>query len=335
MKKILVAFLMLIVCGCTMFLTSCTDDGDSTASVQDGRVSDIYKIYVAYEKDNNRTPLSYEEWLASIKGGNGKDGQNGKSAYQIWLDNGHSGSEEDFLNWLKGEDGKQGEKGEQGLPGKDGKGILNIEYKDDVFTITYTDGSKEEVRLQNKNDGTEGLEYYLLPDNTFGVKSGTTIYLDKIVIPGTYKGRSVTQILDYAFDSAKNLKEIQLPNTIEKIQDHAFNNCSALEKIDIPSSVNFIGTYAFYGVKNVVFEDESTWKNIIKPYSKYVFNTYASNSGRPDYTYEYFAVDNFSLAQLLSSKVNVQVSSYSQMLLEGGCKNGYKDLTLYEYNYGK
>lgn len=26
----------------------------------------------------------------------------GKSAYQIWLDNGHTGSEEEFLNWLKG-----------------------------------------------------------------------------------------------------------------------------------------------------------------------------------------------------------------------------------------
>ena len=29
-------------------------------------------------------------------------GADGKSAYQIWLDNGHTGSEADFLDWLKG-----------------------------------------------------------------------------------------------------------------------------------------------------------------------------------------------------------------------------------------
>lgn len=33
--------------------------------------------------------------------GLGLPGIDGKSAYQIWLDNGHEGTEEDFLNWLK------------------------------------------------------------------------------------------------------------------------------------------------------------------------------------------------------------------------------------------
>lgn len=31
----------------------------------------------------------------------GDKGDDGKSAYQIWLENGHHGSEEDFLEWLK------------------------------------------------------------------------------------------------------------------------------------------------------------------------------------------------------------------------------------------
>ncbi len=35
----------------------------------------------------------------------GSNGAEGKSAYEIWLDNGHSGTETDFLNWLKGEGG--------------------------------------------------------------------------------------------------------------------------------------------------------------------------------------------------------------------------------------
>lgn len=36
-------------------------------------------------------------------GAPGKDGADGESAYQIWLNAGHSGSEDDFLQWLKGD----------------------------------------------------------------------------------------------------------------------------------------------------------------------------------------------------------------------------------------
>mgnify|MGYP004617013063 CR=1 FL=1 len=43
-----------------------------------------------------------------------EDGSDGKSAYQIWLDNGNTGSESDFLNWLKGADGKNGTNGNDG-----------------------------------------------------------------------------------------------------------------------------------------------------------------------------------------------------------------------------
>ena len=41
-----------------------------------------------------------------VDGADGKDGtpgKDGESAYEIWLGNGHSGSEDDFLQWLKGD----------------------------------------------------------------------------------------------------------------------------------------------------------------------------------------------------------------------------------------
>ena len=41
-------------------------------------------------------------------GVNGVDGTNGKSAYEIWLSLGHTGSEQDFINSLKGEPGAPG-----------------------------------------------------------------------------------------------------------------------------------------------------------------------------------------------------------------------------------
>ncbi len=38
-----------------------------------------------------------------LNGKDGASGKDGKSAYETWLDAGHSGSEDDFLQWLKGD----------------------------------------------------------------------------------------------------------------------------------------------------------------------------------------------------------------------------------------
>ena len=53
------------------------------------------------------------------------EGKTGKSAYDIWLDNGYEGSETDFLEWLRGlgtrgEKGDTGAQGEQGIQGEKG-----------------------------------------------------------------------------------------------------------------------------------------------------------------------------------------------------------------------
>ena len=132
--------LSLAVCLCLALFCACgktTDTGDTSQR-------EIYNAYVAYATAAGDDVLSYEEWLDSIRGKDGKDGLNGKdgkdgsdgkdgkdgsdgkSAYDIWLENGHSGTESDFLNWLKGEKGDtgaqglQGQKGEDGTDGKDG-----------------------------------------------------------------------------------------------------------------------------------------------------------------------------------------------------------------------
>jgi len=61
------------------------------------------------------------------QGETGKDGSNGsdgKSAYQIWLDAGNTGTEQAFLESLKGEQGLQGlqgPQGEQGIQGPQGE----------------------------------------------------------------------------------------------------------------------------------------------------------------------------------------------------------------------
>lgn len=62
--------------------------------------------------DTGAMGLQGPQGIQGIQGEPGKDGATGatgpqgKSAYQVWLDNGHTGSETDFLNSLKGKDGK-------------------------------------------------------------------------------------------------------------------------------------------------------------------------------------------------------------------------------------
>ena len=58
----------------------------------------------------------YKMFQDSTDNGNRK-GKDGKSAYDIWLANGHTGTEIDFLNWL------QGPKGDPGVAGKDGHSV--------------------------------------------------------------------------------------------------------------------------------------------------------------------------------------------------------------------
>ena len=49
-----------------------------------------------------------QDFLDSLKGEDGTIGIDGKSAYEIWLDEGNTGTEQDFLDSLQGIDGQQG-----------------------------------------------------------------------------------------------------------------------------------------------------------------------------------------------------------------------------------
>lgn len=72
-------------------------------------------------------------------GANGTSGTDGKSAYQIWLEQGNTGTEQDYLNSLKGQDGKDGTSGKDGYTPQKG--------------IDYFDGKDGE-------DGKDGVSRY-------------------------------------------------------------------------------------------------------------------------------------------------------------------------------
>lgn len=169
----------------------------------------------------------------------------------------------------QGEKGEKGEQGEQGVQGESGaigekgdkgdsgRGIVKTELIDGYLWITYSDDVENPVNVGKISvDSTEseniyGLDFYLLPDGTYGVMAGKALYLDKIVVPASYNGKAVTHILPSAFSGAYYLTDIELPDTIVSIDSSAFFNCTRLERVNIPEGVVFISKQAFAYCKSL------------------------------------------------------------------------------------
>lgn len=125
-KKLLIALLSAscLTAGAFAF-TACKTESTDT------RNPEIVAIYNAYAESAGDNALTYDEWLATIKGETGTagpKGDEGKSAYDIALENGFTGTEQQWLDSLKG---------------GEGRGIVKVEYseEDKCIYITYTDSS--------------------------------------------------------------------------------------------------------------------------------------------------------------------------------------------------
>lgn len=70
---------------------------------------------------------------------------------------------------------------------------------------------------------------------------------ETLVIPSELGGTPVTEIRDNAFYKCSSLREIVLPEGLQKMGHHCFYECTALEKIIIPDSVSETGMGCFEG----------------------------------------------------------------------------------------
>ena len=113
-----------------------------------------------------------EEQKESLKG---EQGQDGKSTYQLWLDLGNDGTEEDFLEFLKGENGPIGESGSDGRSAyeiwiDEGNSGTEQDFLDSLKgekgadgTMTFadlTEEQKESLKGEPGADGTDGKSAY-------------------------------------------------------------------------------------------------------------------------------------------------------------------------------
>ena len=65
------------------------------------------------------------------------------------------------------------------------------------------------------------------------------------LIEENVKNPVITSIGDNVFNGCKNLKEIEIPDTIKSIGNYAFSKCTALEDFTLPTSLKTVGNYAF------------------------------------------------------------------------------------------
>ncbi|MEF2293138.1 collagen-like protein [Virgibacillus dokdonensis] len=76
--------------------------------------------------------------LIDVAGSPGEKGDAGKSAYQIAVDNGFKGTEQEWLASLKGAKGDS-------VKGKDGVSVTDIASDGTNITFTLSDGSTKEI----------------------------------------------------------------------------------------------------------------------------------------------------------------------------------------------
>ena len=136
---------------------------------------DLSDIYVRESAVGEGIPEIPETTvIQGEKGDKGDTGADGLSAYEIWLKQGNSGTESDFLESLKGDKGEQGlqgqkgdtgEQGLQGIQGENGKDGLNGQNGESAYEIWLDLGNigtesdfLQSLKGEKGDTGEQGLQ---------------------------------------------------------------------------------------------------------------------------------------------------------------------------------
>ncbi len=219
-KKLLLAVLSVLTAGfCTLGVAGCTDDSVSgNGDITDWTMESVYAK--AQELGYTGTLEEFIDMVSGIDGVDGKDGKDGV------------GIEEIYIN-------------------AEGRLLVKLTGQKTATDLGKVVGENGDSAIENE----QGLDFYLLDNGTYGVKAGTASYLTEITIPSTYKGRAVTEVLDYFFGGKESgiirTQSIIIPDSVTSIGDIAFKECNSLTSVTIGNGVTSIGDIAFSGCSSL------------------------------------------------------------------------------------
>ncbi len=111
----------------------------------------------------------------------------------------------------------------------------------------------EEIEVDQKNTHLKTIDGILYNYDVSELIGCPPKKEGKVIIPN-----GVKIIGDMAFQSCKNITEIEIPSSVETIEKYAFNICDSLKKINIPGSVKVLKEKTFWQCKEleeVIFEE--------------------------------------------------------------------------------
>lgn len=148
----------------------------------------------------------------------GEEGAAGDSAYQIWLDNGNTGTEQDFLDSLVGAAGAQGATGPagaQGAAGADGTSITIQGTKNTVGDLPASGNVGDLWIIDTAGGGADAGDGYVWTEG------GTWLNIGPLRGPQGIQGAQ----------GAQGIQGIQGPQGIQGIQGVAGTNGTEWEKV--------------------------------------------------------------------------------------------------------
>lgn len=258
-------------------LGSYNSEEELIAAHPTGEVGDAYivqGILYVWSLDNN----SWQD-VGNIQGTPGINGQDGKSAYQIWLDAGNTGTEEQYLASLKGE---------QGIPGTPGTNTyFYVRYSANsngnpmtnapttttkymgvasttsntaptsysAYTWTLIKGSDGATGSQG-TPGVDGKSSYLHikysdDGTTFTANGGETV--------GRYRGELVdtneadsTTFSDYTWYDMALLVDEELNSIREEVQTNLTSIQQSMEEITMTALEDYVSKNEFETYQNTI-----------------------------------------------------------------------------------
>lgn len=230
-----------------------------------------YEVWL--DLGNTGTEQDFIDSLKGPEGGPGDPGADGDSAYDIWLSAGNTGTEQEFLDSLKGADGDPGDPGD---PGADG---------DSAYDLWIAEGNTG--TLQQFLDSLKGVDGDpgLLPD---GSSNGNTTYWNgsEWVTDSNNLYNDGTNVMvgtdsvdpSSAFTVASSTKGVLLPKLTQSERDLISNPSSGLL---IFQTDNTPGFYYFDGTQwlNIVSGNNSQGTTTISVNSQDINNTLLYTQG--------------------------------------------------------